>query len=69
MIMLAYTQFIEPAPGSMAPAGWSMGFVAYAMVLIGGVLMSLTRSPKNLYGRYWMGVASVPLSLGLVMLI
>lgn len=67
MAATAYMQFIDPTPGSMAVSGWVMGFDAYAVTFVGGVLVSLIPRPANLYGRYLLGLASVPISLGLLL--
>jgi hypothetical protein len=69
MVATAYLQFLDPTPGSMAGAGWVMGFGAYALLFIGGVVMSLVPRPANLYARYLLGLVSVPISLGVLMLV
>ena len=69
MIQVAYSQFIDPTSGSMVAAGWVMGFAAYAVIFVGGAIMSLIPRPTNLYGRYLLGLASAPMSVGLLVLI
>jgi len=69
MVLLVYWQFINPTPGSMAAAGWVMGFAVYVAVFIGGVLVSLIPRPTNLFGRYLLGLASVLISFSLLRLL
>jgi len=69
MIALAYWQFVDPTPGSMAGAGWVMGFAAYVVLLLGGVATSFLSRPTNPYFRYLLGLATAPVSLGLLTLI
>jgi hypothetical protein len=69
MALLAYAQFIDPTPGSMAGAGWVMGFAAYAFIFVGGVFISFSPLPMNLYGRYLLGLVSAPVSVGLLLLL
>ena len=69
MGVLVYWQFIDPTPGSMAGAGWIMGFAAYALLLLGGLAVSLIPRPVNLYGRYALGLATAPVSFTLLRLL
>lgn len=69
MASLVYMQFVVSTPGNMAVAGWVMGFAAYAATLVGGILVSFIPRPVNLYGRYFLGLASAPISFGLLSLL
>ena len=40
MADIAYAQMTRPALGNMASAGWLMGLVAFALLLLGGVAVS-----------------------------
>jgi|SRR6185437_29404 len=65
----AGSYFFAPAvPSGSFPfsAIWVMSFAVYLAVALGGTALAFIPKPSNLYGRYFVGMVSAPISYALL---
>lgn len=70
-IASAVSYLITPrTPSSMFAffAMWVMTFGPYIAIAVGGILLALMQRPRNMVGRFFLGVLSAPCSFGLLAL-
>ena len=59
----------EPSSGFPFSAIWVMSFVVYLALALGGTALAFIPKPSNLYGRYFVGLASAPICYALLNLV
>lgn len=59
----------EPSSRFSFYAVWVMSFVVYLALVLVGVALAFIPKPSNLYGRYFVGLASAPICYALLNLV
>ena len=63
--------FVPEKPSGRFPfsAIWVMSFVDYLALALGGTALAFIPKPSNLYGRYFVGLVSAPISYALLIVV
>lgn len=71
-VLAAGSYFFAPnGPSGKFPfsAIWVMSFIVYLALALGGAALAFIPKPSNLYGRYFVGLASAPICYALLNLV